>query len=205
MLSIVYRWQGVKVEHRADEDDDRHHYDDAAHHLVDYLNAVGVENRTDLVYEPCQSIPPQHRTADNADISGTHLGWMVGDYECKLGEESHHEHYDERIGERDEECRDAVVDERALGATVAYVNFLHRVASERIDSEYHEDDTGRNLQYVPIVGIADEVHDERHSKTRYKGVYEIADTGADACHETEPSAFVECALNAKHSYRAHRG
>ena len=93
-LSIAYCGQCVQVEHGAYKHYDRHDYDDAAHHLVDDLYAVGVEHGAYLVHEPRQSVPPQQRAAYDAHVAGAHLYGMVGDDEGKLGEEAHHEHYD---------------------------------------------------------------------------------------------------------------
>ena len=189
--------QRVEVEHGAHEHDYRHYNDDASHHLINKLYAVRVKHGAYLVHEPCQSVPPQHCPHHDACVSHAHLERMVGDDECKLCEESHHEHYDERVGECDEKCRHSVVYQRSFAVLLANVHILHRIAPEGVDTEDEQYYARTYLQYIAIMGVADEVHDERHSKSCNEGVDEIAQASSDSCDEAEPTAFVQRALYAE--------
>lgn len=76
--------EGVKIEHRPDEDNDGAHDDDAPNNLVDNHDAVVVKLATHLVDDPGQTVPPQQGAAKDAQVAAHHLDWMVGDDKLKL-------------------------------------------------------------------------------------------------------------------------
>ena len=76
--------------------------------------------------------------------------------------------------------------------------------NEMLDEDEDEQYYARTyLQYIAIMGVADEVHDERHSESCNEGVDEIAQASSDSCDEAEPTAFVQRALYAEHSHGSH--
>ena len=94
---MSYVWQRVKVKDRSDKHNDRHYDDDASHHLINNLYAVGVEHRTNLVDKPRKTIPPEHCSGNDAEVAYAHFERMVGDDECELCKQSHHEHDDKGV------------------------------------------------------------------------------------------------------------
>ena len=111
---IVYTKKSVEVGHSAQE-----HYYRAQHHygandLIDEANAIVVKLAANLVYQPCQSKPPQQCSKDDAHESYHHFKRMVRHYKSKLGKARHKKENDQWVGKRDEEGGHSVVEEGSL-------------------------------------------------------------------------------------------
>ena len=81
-------------------------------------------------------------------------------------------------------------------------NGLHRIAAERINTEYQQQDTSKQLQIEYI--LVDIIKDKTHSVTCQQSIGYITQRSSYACHKTIPTPFIQSALNAQHSYRAQR-
>ena len=195
--------ESVKIECGANQHQQREEDDQAAYHLIDNKDAVGVKLFLDLVDEPCQSKPPQQRTHHNAHIAQGHLDGMVGHDKGKLGEGTDEQKDDEGIGECDKKRGDAIVKQRPL-LVAAAVHLAGGIGAETADAENQQDDASDNLQPKLVGGIGDEVHDKTHAQTRQQRIDDIAHGSTDAGDKSVRAPFVQGALYAQHAYRSHR-
>ena len=184
----------VEIKHRADEgyqgEDDNH----ASYYLINNKDAIGIKLAPYLVDEPSEPKPPQQGSEDDAQIAHAHLKRHVGHHEGKLGEGGHEEEHDERIAQRHQECRDAIVPERAL-LVAALVHVLGGIALEAIDAKHQQQDAAKYLQIELVLRIVDEIHHKTHTQTREQSVHDVATCRAQARHETIPATLVQSALN----------
>ena len=193
----------IKIENRAYQGDDREDDDHASYHLINNKDAVGIKLATDFIDQPSQTKPPKQGTEDNAQIPHSHLQRHVGHHEGKLSEGRHEEEHDERIGQRDEERRDAIVQQRAL-LVAALVHVLGRIALEAIDTEGQKKETTENLKIELVLRIVDEIHHKAHAKSCEERIHDVTASGTDARHETIPTPLVQGALNTQYTHRSHR-
>lgn len=114
---------------------------------------------------------------------------MVGHNKCQLGIASHEKEYDQRVRERHEECRHAVMHQRALLVS-ADMNLLRGVALEAVDAEKQEHDASAYLKIEEIAALLDELHDETHAKSGDESVENVAHCGTDASHKAIPTPLV---------------
>ena len=184
----------IQIENRAEKGDDGEDDDHAAYYLIDNDNAIGIKLVPNLIDEPGEAEPPQQGSEDDAQIAHAHLKRHVGHHECKLGEGGHEEEHDERIAQRHQECRDAIVPERAL-LVAALVHVLGGIALEAIDAKHQQQDAAKYLQIELVLRIVDEIHHKTHTQTREQSVHDVATCRAQARHETIPAALVQSALN----------
>ena len=192
----------VEIENRTYQGDDREDDDHASYYLINNKDAVGVKLTTDFIDQPRQAKPPEQGTEDDAQIPHSHLQWHIGHHEGKLSEGRHEEEHDERIGQRDEECRDAVVQQRAL-LVAALVHVLGRIALEAIDTENQKKQAAENLKIKLVLRIVDEIHHETHAQTCEERIHDVAASGTDARHKTIPTPLVQGALNTQYAHRSH--
>lgn len=89
--------EGVKIEHRPDENEDGTHDDDCPNDFVDDHDAVVVKLAAHLVNEPCQAVPPQQGAAEDAQVAADHLDGVVGYDKLELCEHGDEQQDDERI------------------------------------------------------------------------------------------------------------
>ena len=153
----------IQIENRAEESDDGEDDDHAAYYLIDNDDAVGIKLVSDFVDEPGEAEPPQQGSEDNAEIPYSHFYRHVRHHEGKLREGGHEEEHDERIGERYEKRRDAVVHQCAL-LVARLVHVLHRVALEAVDSEHEEHQASENLKIELVLGVAHKIHHKTHAQ-----------------------------------------
>lgn len=121
----------------------------------------------------------------------------------ELGVAGEEEQDDERVRQRHEKGRHAVVDQRAfVCARLAYV--ARRVGAVGVYAEYHQQHAADNLQIEPVLLVVHEVHDEAHSEPRDAGIDDVAYGGTDAGDKSVPPTFVQRPLDAEHTDRPHR-
>ena len=194
----------VQIENCAEEGDDREDDDHASYHLINNKDAVGIKLSPHLVDEPGETEPPEQGSEDDAEIAHTHFERHIRHHEGKLSEGGHEEKHDERIGERYEKRRYAVVHQCAL-LVARLVHVLHRVAFEAVDSEHEEHQTAENLKIELILGVAHKIHHKTHAQACKQSIYNVAACGTHTCYKPIPATLVECTLDAKDAYRTHRG
>lgn len=153
----------IQIENRAEESDDGEDDDHAAYYLINNDDAVGIKLVPDCVDEPGKTEPPQQGSEDDAEIPHAHFYRHIRHHEGKLSEGGHEEEHDERIGERYEERRDAVVHQRAL-LVARLVHVLHRVALEAVDSEHEEHQASEDLKIELVLGVAHKIHHKTHAQ-----------------------------------------
>ena len=127
--------QLVKIKEGAEEHDDGEDDDNASHHTIDDKDAGVVKLASHLVDKPRQSEPPQQGAAHYAGITHRHLDGTVWHYEGKLCEEEDEEEDNQRIGQRYEERRHAVVHECALLRLVALMDVTGWIGAVTVDAE----------------------------------------------------------------------
>ncbi len=194
----------IEIERRTDEGNHREDDNHASYHLVYNEDAIGVELATYLVDEPRQSEPPEQRPEHDAQIAHPHLHGHIGHHKGKLGEGCHEEEHDKRIGQGDEERRNAVVQERAL-LVAALVHVLGGIALEAIDAEHQEQETSEDLEVELVLGVVDNIHHEAHTQASEQGIHNVAACCSHTSHETIPTPFVQSALNTQDAHGPHRG
>ena len=194
----------IEIEHGSDEGDEREDNHDTSYYLINNKDAVGIKLAPDLVDEPGESEPPQQSSENDAQIAHTHFYRHIGNHKGKLGKRSHKEEYDERIAERNQERRNAVMQKRAL-LIARLVHILHRIALEAINTEYQQQDTSKNLKIELVLGIIYKIHHKTHAQACKQSIYNVAACGTHTCYKPIPATLVECTLDAKDAYRTHRG
>ena len=153
----------IEIEHGSDECDEREDNHDTSYYLINNKDAVGIKLAPNLVDEPCETEPPQQRSEHDAQIAHAHLQRHIRHYEGKLGKGGHEEEHDERIGERYEKRRYAVVHQCAL-LVARLVHVLHRVALEAVDSKHEEHQASENLKIELVLGVAHKIHHKTHAQ-----------------------------------------
>ena len=153
----------IQIENRAEESDDGEDDDHAAYYLINNDDAVGIKLVPDFIDEPGESEPPQQGSEDDAEVTHAHFYRHIRHHEGKLREGGHEEEHDERIGERYEKRRYAVVHQRAL-LVARLVHVLHRVALEAVDSEHEEHQASEDLKIELILGVAHKIHHKTHAQ-----------------------------------------
>ena len=201
-INILKIKKSYQIGSQSEQHDDATHDDCYANDLINDFDTVCIEFCSDLIHQPCQSPPPQHGACHDACEAHDHLERMIGQHECELGVHGQEEEDDKRIGERDEECRPRVVPQRAL-LLAALVHLLSGVGVVRVPAEAQQQYATRYLQVEAVLVVGDEIHDERHAVAGKGGIDDVAGSGTDTCSKAEPSAFVECALNAKDANGPH--
>ena len=78
----------------------------------------------------------------------------------------------------------------------AYMDILHRIAAEAIETEDKEQYATEYLQIEFVLVVGDEIHYETHTEACKQGIYYIADSGTYTCYETVFASFVQGSLNA---------
>ena len=121
----------------------------------------------------------------------------------ELGVAGEEEQDDERVRQRHEKGRHAVVDQRAL-VRARLADVARRVGAVGVYAERHQQYAAGYLKIEPVVLVVHEIHDEAHSEPRYSGVDDVAHGGTDAGDEPVPPAFVQRPLDAEHADRSHR-
>ncbi len=116
-------------------------------------------------------------------------------HESQLSVASHEEEDDQRIGKRYQECRQAVMEERAFLLS-ADMDILRRVAPVGMYSEYHQDNAARQLKPEAHAVLLYEVNDERDTGTCYYRIDKIGYAGTYTRYETIPSTLVQSTLYA---------
>ena len=131
--------QMIEVKHRAQEDDhgEDNHY--RAYRLVDDGNAIDIKFGANLVYQPRQTIPPEQRSQRYAQKTNGHIELLIRPNEGELREDGHEEKDDKGIGKGNQEGRQPVVQQRALGFS-ALMHLLLRVRAKAIKTEEQQDD-----------------------------------------------------------------
>lgn len=132
--------EGVEIEYRSNEDDERNDNNDTPYDFVDEDNTAIVETPSDFVYEPRQAKPPQQCSAKDAQISHAHFHRMIGDDESKLSKQRHEKEHNKWIDECQPKGCQAIIYQCAFFLT-AYVHVFGRIAAETIDTEGHEQNT----------------------------------------------------------------
>ena len=153
----------IQIENRAEESDDGEDDDHAAYYLIDNDDAVGIKLVSDFIDEPGEAEPPHQGSEDDAEVTHAHFYRHIRHHEGKLSEGGHEEEHDERIGERYEKRRYAVVHQCAL-LVARLVHVLHRVAFEAVDSEHKEHQTAENLKIELVLGVAHKIHHKTHAQ-----------------------------------------
>ena len=194
---------GVEIEYRTDEHGEREDDDKAADDAVDDLYAVHVELCTYFINQPCQAVPPQQRTRDEAHIAERHFQRMVWNDEGKLSVAGDEQKDNQWVGECNEEGCERIVPQSAF-ALATLVHILPWIASEAVDAKQQQNSTSGELQDEFVGGVCDEIHDEAHTQTRDERIDNVAYSCSNACNKTIPAPFVECALYAEYAHRPHR-
>ena len=153
----------IQIENRAEESDHGEDDDHAAYYLIDNDDAVGIKLVSDCVDEPGKTEPPQQGSEDDAEVTHAHFYRHIWHHEGKLRKGGHEEEHDERIGERYEKRRDAVVHQCAL-LVARLVHVLHRVALEAVDSKHEEHQASENLKIELVLGVAHKIHHKAHAQ-----------------------------------------
>ena len=193
----------IEIEHCAHKHYQREYYDYASYYSVDDTYTAVVELVAHGVDKPCKPEPPQQRPTDDAKIAHTHIKRLCRYDKSKLGERSHEKYHYERIGECNEESRDAITHERAFVVT-ADVYLFGRVRTIAVYSECHQHNATHNLQDKTVMLVVDKVNHKTHAEPRYHGVNKVADSSSHACHEAIPTPLVQRTLYAEHAHGSHR-
>ena len=184
----------IKIKHRTNQRYEREDDDDASYHLINNKDAIGIKLAPDLVDEPRKPKPPQQGSEDNAQITDTHLKRHIRHHKSKLRKGCHEKEHNERIGERDQERRKTIMEQRAL-LVAALVHILHRVALETIYPEHQQQDASEYLEIELVLGIVDEIHHKAHAETRQQGIHDVAASGSYTSDKTIPTPLVQSALD----------
>ena len=153
----------VEIEHRSHQCDEREDDNHATYHLINNKDAIGIKLAPDLIDEPGESEPPHQGSEDDAEVTHAHFYRHIRHHEGKLREGGHEEEHDERIGERYEKRRYAVVHQCAL-LVARLVHVLHRVALEAVDSKHEEHQASENLKIELVLGVAHKIHHKTHAQ-----------------------------------------
>ena len=194
----------IQVECRPNECDERKDNHHASYYLIYKKDAIDIELAPNLIDEPSEAKPPKQRTEDNAQVAHAHLQRHIWHNKSKLGKGGHEKKDDERITQRNQESRNAVVQKRTLLAT-RLVHILHRIALEAIDSECKQHQATENLQVELVLRIIHKIHHKAHPQARKQCIHHVAARCSYACDETIPTPLVQSALYTQDAYWPHWG
>jgi len=161
-----------------------------------------VELAPDLVDQPRQPEPPQQRSGHDAQKPDAHLERVVGYHEGKVGKAGHEEQDNQRVRERNEEGRNAVVYQRTF-VVARLVHVFCRVRAVSVPPEEQQHDAACQLQVKPVLLVVYDVHYKTHAESCKSCIDNITDGCPDARNESVPAAFVQRALDTKYTDRTH--
>ena len=125
---------GVEVKHRANEHGEREDDDKTTDDAVDDLYAIHVELSPHLIYQPCQAVPPQQGTGDDAHVAKRHLQRMMWDDEGKLSVAGDEQKDNQRIREGHEKGSESIMPQCTFAMT-ALMHVFPWITFEAVDAK----------------------------------------------------------------------